>query len=978
MAKQTQLFPAEQMQEDIISMENIEAPSEKVNVVDTPNLLETVEQEPKEVMEPIDIAAANKIGVFSKDLGDVFKLSKEKVKRKEELEEPKPVREFIGEEEKTIAPKENIQTQSPILEQAAETTVETQERQKYINPTDQKIAETLKDLSEPNRVEVSPKELTDFSAVNKKGETLIPNENKVIDVLQVNSNKYKSKINEAKRGEITQAATRQLADLIGIGEDKLKAAILNRRPGNIIQLEGMGAAETMLAARDLLITEASKLDVLAKKIAGSKGVDGDPSPANLLAFKKQATLLANLQANIKGSQTETARALAQFNIPAREAEANELKTIDINNILNDYGGKDSVEQMVSSYLSLKEGTQRLKYTNTLGGPAKKTFNAMYEAWINIILSSPISHAKNIIGSTLTSLNYVVDTAGAAAIGSIRRGITGKRDGVRFGEVRAALFAAMANVNENWSLAAQAYKGEDTALKGSKIDYERSRTRAFSAEGFEVSGPLGQFANIAGNIFTLGRVPTKMLGFEDTFFKVSANRMALYKRAYREAILQGKDTDVETMSDFIADYVYNPPVEATIEGEATAKYITLQSELGPDLKAAQRLARTPFVRWFVPFFKTPANAFKYATEHSPVGILLGNIRDDIKAGGARKDMALAKMALGSAAMMATYSLIAEGRLTGGGPEDKDLKATLYRQGWKPYSIKFGNEYVSIRGLEPFSTIMMIMGDVGDLMHTSLNGKNLLDLDYQEIEKLVYTTMASIGYSLTNKTMMQGFANLIDTMRNPEYKGASTFQQFIASAVPTVVANVNRSYVDGVLRDTRSTLDALKARVPGLSKTIKPRRDLYGRKIINSGAIGPDIISPFYKSTYKPNPIDEEIWSLRAKITRHPDALQFDNAPPDSPIELSDDERDWFHQRAGELTLKNLTKLIVTRNTSWENKKRRKGKEWAIEEIRKEVREAREKAEKELLKHPVYGMDLKAKIRELKYEKKEEKRNRRSMQ
>ena len=26
-----------------------------------------------------------------------------------------------------------------------------------------------------------------------------------------------------------------------------------------------------------------------------------------------------------------------------------------------------------------------------------------------------------------------------------------------------------------------------------------------------------------------------------------------------------------------------------------------------------------------------------------------------------------------------------------------------------------------------------------------------------------------------------------------------------------------------------------------------------------------------------------------------------------IELSDDERDWFHQRAGELTLKNLTKL-----------------------------------------------------------------------
>ena len=79
----------------------------------------------------------------------------------------------------------------------------------------------------------------------------------------------------------------------------------------------------------------------------------------------------------------------------------------------------------------------------------------------------------------------------------------------------------------------------------------------------------------------------------------------------------------------------------------------------------------------------------------------------------------------------------------------------------------------------------------------------------------------------------------------------------------------------------------------------------------------------------------------------------------------------------MTLKNLTKLIVTRNSSWENKKRRKGKEWAIEEIRREVREAREKAEKELLKHPVFGRDLKARIKELKYEKKEEERNRRRM-
>ena len=115
MAKQTQLFPAEQMQEDIISMENLEVPKGEVNVIDNPNLLETVDQEPKESMEPFDIAGAGKISVFSKDLGDVFELSKKKIAKKEELNKPKPVREFIGEKEKTVTTKK---TKSNIAETA--------------------------------------------------------------------------------------------------------------------------------------------------------------------------------------------------------------------------------------------------------------------------------------------------------------------------------------------------------------------------------------------------------------------------------------------------------------------------------------------------------------------------------------------------------------------------------------------------------------------------------------------------------------------------------------------------------------------------------------------------------------------------------------------------------------------------------------------------------------------------------------------
>ena len=144
MARQIKLFPAEEMQEDIISMENIEAPTKKVNLEDKNSLFTPiVQEEPKQNIEPFDVAVNGKIGgVFSKELGDVFKLSKDKVKQKEEAQEPKPVREFVQEEDPVISAEsqKDAQLDSPILEQAAETTAQTQERQKYINPTDTKIA----------------------------------------------------------------------------------------------------------------------------------------------------------------------------------------------------------------------------------------------------------------------------------------------------------------------------------------------------------------------------------------------------------------------------------------------------------------------------------------------------------------------------------------------------------------------------------------------------------------------------------------------------------------------------------------------------------------------------------------------------------------------------------------------------------------------------------------------------------------------
>ena len=60
---------------------------------------------------------------------------------------------------------------------------------------------------------------------------------------------------------------------------------------------------------------------------------------------------------------------------------------------------------------------------------------------------------------------------------------------------------------------------------------------------------------------------------------------------------------------------------------------------------------------------------------------------------------------------------------------------------------------------------------------------------------------------------------------------------------------------------------------------------------------------------------------------------------------------------------LTKMIVKKSARWNKDKERNGRDWAIEEIRKVIRLARDEAEYELLRHPDFGPDLKRLFKEL---------------
>ena len=102
-------------------------------------------------------------------------------------------------------------------------------------------------------------------------------------------------------------------------------------------------------------------------------------------------------------------------------------------------------------------------------------DALYEAWINILLSSGITHVKNITGNILTTLAHVGESYVAGGIGTVKRAMGGE-GGAYIGEGNAQLFAGLMVLREAFSAAGSSFKYGQSPIEGSKL--QGSGTKRF--------------------------------------------------------------------------------------------------------------------------------------------------------------------------------------------------------------------------------------------------------------------------------------------------------------------------------------------------------------------------------------------------------------------------------------------------------------------------------------------------------------------
>ncbi len=686
-------------------------------------------------------------------------------------------------------------------------------------------------------------------------------------------------IEAARRGTVSWEETGRLAALAGITTEKLR----KHRLGVAFN------AEEQVAATRLLKDQTVKTLDLGAKISS-----GNATEIEQANFLQSLNDLRTTQKAVMASRAEIGRALS-----AMRADVTTMK--QAGQLLDGVGGAQGAKAIADA-LTNAARVGGVEAANKLARQAGS--DGFWTAYKSLLLSSPDTHFVNVISNLATSLMQVPTRAVAGGVGAAKR-LVGLNGETRIGEsvyqlggmIEGAVNGAKGAVS-SWRTGEDAFGGENKA-EVYRTDYP----------GQQVWG-----------------VPLRLLQSEDQFFKYLNDGMARYAGAYRMAASELKGQGPAAVHKRVQEIIADPPRELVEAGEDAALFHTFNNRAGKITQAVNNLRHSlPYGTGniVVPFLKTPANLITYAVKHSPAAWIFKQVREDLKAGGARQEEALARMGIGSLLMSFGALGLINGNLSGGGPEDPEARKAWLAAGNQPYSLKVNGQWHQYSRIEPMATLVGIAADIA-------SGRESQEFGFASLIK-------AVGRNFTSKTWLQGLSGVMQAMTDPDRYGGSWVNRTAATLVQpaTILSHVGR-YMDPYQRETDrdSFTDQLKYRLPGLRESLPIKRDQFGAALMEPqrqiGRAGP------IPSTV---PSDDPVRREAARLGWAPPQFQKSLTLKGVKHELTPDQHHELVELAGQLTYANAQRMVRSRNWSaYSDDEKRERLETMARKIRGRVRVA----------------------------------------
>jgi len=769
-----------------------------------------------------------------------------------------------------------------------------------------------KNLKEPRPVTVDKAEKMLFTKENKiKPSKLIDfniskfeTRDDILKFIDEVSVQMKTSIDKQKRGVQTNEATKEMAQLLQVNSKDLKESLLKIKPGQTLN------AETILAARELLLAAMNKMDELA--IAAKAGGTED-----LFAFRQHMALTSELQKIIKGVQTETGRALQQFKIPVRDKAftARNLDDLNRDQLIMDLGGEEAIRNLAKTYLKANTSKARATLTEKTG-LITRTQDALAEIFINAILSNPMTHVRNTAGNWITQGILMQERKIAGKFFSD----ASQTGGVAEFEAIAKAYGKTQAASEMWAaIGRELADGKMPTIKnqmsGSKIEVRPNKA---SAEHFGMKeGGLATGVDVLGNILTLGRIPTKMLSVSDNYFKNLEYRSEIYALAYRETIelVQSGVVSKANAAEYLANRVVNPPeahvkraMEITLESTFQTKLGTRGDilDMGAGLqKMKSRAGWFTFIsNYYLPFIQTPANVVGMTMERTPgLNMVLTSYRNDLSGanGLAAQQLAKSKMATGSLFYLTVMGM------TFGKPFGVSTTGTSPEIG-----VNFKNKYnksdmKKLLGIQS-GTINIPYGD--ETLQINLTGNDPIAMAFRQASDLA----SIMQYGFKDNDQAKDFLNMLTafTLSVGENIGSSTFMAGIGKAVNDYQNYKQLGFTKGLEKQTKSMVSAF---VPtGVRQAMKLvnednnkiaitideyiTKNLYDASLPKDYDLLGDEIERFGLISFrKEDPIRNEILNSGVELNKVDRRFSYQEDGLSTSIEYTSEELSFMKQRSG---------------------------------------------------------------------------------
>jgi hypothetical protein len=470
------------------------------------------------------------------------------------------------------------------------------------------------------------------------------------------------------------------------------------------------------------------------------------------------------------------------------------------------GGQDAQRLMD---LIQQDGTAALNPRATKAYTSRYK-NAIYEYYISNLLSGPKTQIVNTASNAGKLLFHIAKrpmeirfnrmlwdegkdqyTEGETAalifgmIGGIKDGWRVLSDGLRMEDMDRVRLRAIdprlpggskIETTETNSISSQAFglkrrvTAKTQAKEAARLKYGQDITGEVEGEGLTIGkamsaldAPEGKVPVTAENIVAwhldyLGsavRIPNRVLGSVDGFFKAVNYRMELHAQAYRIAKNEGLEGDA--LATRVHAIIENPPDEIGQRASDVAHMNTFTTELGPMGRKRQAVINDSMaLRVLLPFIRTPTNLAKDALNHTPLAVVNPNFIRGLKTGGEDATRRTASLASGSMAAFVVAGMVAEGRITGAGPPDRSSR--MYRNangipsfGIQGYDPTTGEPmWFKYDRTDPFGLSMGVMATAAELMgHVS------------EEDAVTIGQLVTYGFtqSMLSKTYVRSMADLV---------------------------------------------------------------------------------------------------------------------------------------------------------------------------------------------------------------------------